>query len=87
MTLPLFAWVAPKPIPINIDRELANFSPAFRSILFQRNFCTVEDAGTFLLSKEPDWYFSQQLLHTENACEIIRGFHRKSRVYRYFRGL
>jgi len=72
MTLPLFYWVEPKPIPINIDRELADFSPVFRSVLFQRNFCTEEDAETFLLPTEPDWYFSQQLLHTENACKVIQ---------------
>ena len=72
MTLPLFDWVEPKPIPINTDHELAKFSPVFRSVLFQRNFCTVEDAETFLCAKEPDWYFSQQLLHTEKACEIIQ---------------
>jgi len=72
MTLPLFDWIEPKPIPINIDRELASFSSAFRSVLFQRNFFTEEDAKTFLLPKEPDWYFSQQLLHTENAIKIIQ---------------
>jgi single-stranded-DNA-specific exonuclease len=72
MTLPLFDWVEPKPIPINIDRELADFSPVFRSVLFQRNFCTEEDTKTFLLPTEPDWYFSQQLLHTEIACKVIQ---------------
>ena len=72
MTLPLFDWVEPKPIPINIDRELAVFSPVFRSVLFQRNFCTEEDAETFLLPTELDWHFSQQLLHTENACKVIQ---------------
>lgn len=72
MTLPLFAWIEPSPIPNDINSELASFSSAFRSVLYQRDLCTEEDALTFLLPKEPDWYFTQQLLHIENACKLIQ---------------
>ena len=72
MTLPLFNWIDPRPIPNDIHRELAVFSPVFRSVLYQRDLCTEEDALTFLSPKEPDWYHAQQLLHVEDACKLIQ---------------
>jgi single-stranded-DNA-specific exonuclease len=72
MTLPLYYWIKPKPIPNDVNRELAVFSPVFRSVLYQRDFYTEKDAQTFLLPKEPDWYSTQQLLHTDYACKLIQ---------------
>jgi len=72
MPLPLFNWIKPRPIPSHIDRELGNFSPVFRSVLYQRELHTEEDALAFLLPEEPDWYSSQQLLHIDKACKLIR---------------
>ena len=72
MTLPLYYWIKPRPIPNDVNRELAVFSPVFRSVLYQRDFFTEIDAQTFLLPKEPDWYSTQQLLHIDYACKLIQ---------------
>lgn len=72
MAFPLFNWIEPNPIPNDIDHELAAFSPVFRSVLYQRGLFTEDEVLNFLLPKEPNWYSSEQLLHIENACNLIR---------------
>ncbi len=72
MTLPLFNWIEPRPVPNDVARELGAFSAVFQSVLYHRDLCKEEDVLTFLLPREPDWYSTQQLLHMENACSIIQ---------------
>lgn len=72
MAFPLFNWIEPNPIPNDIDHELAAFSPVFRSVLYQRGLFTEDEVLNFLLPKEPNWYSSEQLLHIENACNLIQ---------------
>ncbi|MCK4824914.1 single-stranded-DNA-specific exonuclease RecJ, partial [bacterium] len=71
MSLPLFNWIEPNPIPNDIAHELAAFSPVFRSVLYQRGLFTEDEVLNFLLPKEPNWYSSEQLLHIEKACKLI----------------
>lgn len=72
MAFPLFNWIEPNPIPNDIDHELAAFSPVFRSVLYQRGLFTEDEILNYLLPKEPNWYSSEQLLHIENACNLIQ---------------
>lgn len=72
MAFPLLNWIEPNPIPNDIDHELAAFSPVFRSVLYQRGLFTEDEVLNFLLPKEPNWYSSEQLLHIENACNLIQ---------------
>jgi len=72
MSLPLFNWIEPNPIPNDIAHELAAFSPVFRSVLYQRGLFTEDEVLNFLLPIEPNWYSSEQLLHIEKACKLIQ---------------
>lgn len=72
MAFPLFNWIEPNPIPNDIDHEFAAFSPVFRSVLYQRGLFIEDEVLNFLLPKEPNWYSSEQLLHIENACNLIQ---------------
>ena len=72
MTIQRFNWIEPDLIPHDIDLELAAFPPVMRQVLFQRGLNTEKDALSFLSPKEPGWYPTIQLLHTEKCCQLIR---------------
>ncbi|MCJ7718010.1 MAG: single-stranded-DNA-specific exonuclease RecJ [Anaerolineales bacterium] len=72
MDLPRLNWFLPGSIPDDIDTELSSYSPAFRSVLYQRNLCTEDEVLNFLLPKEPPWFSSQLPLNSDKACKIIQ---------------
>jgi len=67
-----FRWIEPKTIPEQTTQDLSGFSPPFRSILFQRGICSLQNAENLLNPQELTWYKSHCLLQLNSACEIIK---------------
>lgn len=68
MTHIKYKWNFPKPVPVQVENELNDFSPAFRSILYQRGCRTSQEAVAFLHPLKPDY---PELSHVDLACQII----------------
>ena len=66
-----YIWSFPEEIPIQINKELEDYSPAFRSVLYRRGCQTAPQAISFLLPHDPGFPGDIQLRHIDLACSII----------------
>lgn len=71
MTHMKYLWTYPEEVPIQIDKELEDYTPAFRSILYRRGCHTALEAISFLLPNDPNFPPEIQLGHIDLACSII----------------
>jgi len=76
-------WEISEPIPEDVSNNLADFSPIFQQVLYNREIKNSQDANNFLNARPPD-HEHMELLGTREAVERIgQALHNRERIAIY----